>query len=68
LKKPIATIITEAGVNHSGSINTSKKMIDTAAETGADLVNNSLYFCICRQVQWLKIVMKKVHILEAQPD
>jgi len=38
LKKPITTIIAEAGVNHNGSIDTAKKMIDAATEAGADLV------------------------------
>jgi N,N'-diacetyllegionaminate synthase len=32
------TIIAEAGVNHNGSISTAKKMIDAAADAGADLV------------------------------
>ena len=32
------TIIAEAGVNHNGSIDTAKKMIDAAAEAGADFV------------------------------
>ncbi len=32
------TIIAEAGVNHNGSINTAKKMIDVAVDAGADLV------------------------------
>jgi N,N'-diacetyllegionaminate synthase len=31
-------IIAEAGVNHNGSISTAKKMIDVAAEAGADYV------------------------------
>ena len=31
-------IIAEAGVNHNGSINRAKKMIDVAAEAGADFV------------------------------
>ncbi len=31
-------IIAEAGVNHNGSIDTAKKMINAAAEAGADLV------------------------------
>ena len=33
-----AIIIAEAGVNHNGSIDTAKKMIDVASTTGADLV------------------------------
>ena len=32
------TIIAEAGVNHNGSIDTAKKMIDAAAEAGTDFV------------------------------
>ncbi len=32
------TIIAEAGVNHNGSINTAKKMIDVAVDAGVDLV------------------------------
>ena len=35
---PITTIIAEAGVNHNGSIEIAKKMIDVAAFAGADLV------------------------------
>ena len=31
-------IIAEAGVNHNGSINTAKKLIDVAADAGADFV------------------------------
>ena len=31
-------IIAEAGVNHNGSIKTARKMIDIAAEAGADYV------------------------------
>ena len=35
---PATTIIAEAGVNHNGSIEIAKKMIDVAAFAGADLV------------------------------
>ena len=35
---PVTTIIAEAGVNHNGSIEMAKKMIDVAAAAGADLV------------------------------
>ena len=38
LKERKTLIIAEAGVNHNGSIDTAKKMIDVAAEAGADLV------------------------------
>jgi len=38
LSKPHTTIIAEAGVNHNGSIDIAKKMIDAAAEARADLV------------------------------
>jgi|TARA_Y100000031_G_scaffold77269_1_gene84915 N,N'-diacetyllegionaminate synthase len=38
LKRLSTAIIAEAGVNHNGSIATAKKMIDAAAEAGADLV------------------------------
>ena len=31
-------IIAEAGVNHNGSLETAKKLIDVAAKSGADLV------------------------------
>lgn len=31
-------IIAEAGVNHNGDINNAKKLIDLAAEAGADAV------------------------------
>ena len=31
-------IIAEAGVNHNGDINMAKKLIDVAADAGADLV------------------------------
>jgi len=37
MKKPIL-IIAEAGVNHNGSISLAKKLIDAAADAGADLV------------------------------
>lgn len=36
--KQSTIIIAEAGVNHNGSIDTAKKMIDVAAEAGADYV------------------------------
>ena len=38
MKRSPVTIIAEAGVNHNGSIDTAKKMIDAAKESGADLV------------------------------
>ena len=38
MKRPSVTIIAEAGVNHNGSIDAAKKMIDVAMETGADLI------------------------------
>jgi N,N'-diacetyllegionaminate synthase len=38
LKKPITIIIAEAGVNHNGSIDSAKKLIEAAVEAGADLV------------------------------
>ena len=38
MNKLSTTIIAEAGVNHNGSIITAKKMIDIAAESGADIV------------------------------
>ena len=36
--KPHTTIIAEAGVNHNGSLDTAKKLIDAAAAAKADLV------------------------------
>jgi len=38
LNSPYTTIIAEAGVNHNGSIAKAKKLIDVAADAGADLV------------------------------
>jgi len=38
LKTSSTLIIAEAGVNHNGSINTAKKLIDVAADAGADIV------------------------------
>ncbi len=38
MKKPITTIIAEAGVNHNGSIATAKKLIDVATDSEVDLV------------------------------
>ena len=38
MKKPKTTIIAEAGVNHNGSMEMAKKMIDVAVEAGADIV------------------------------
>ena len=38
MKKPSTLIIAEAGVNHNGNINTAKKLIDVAADAGADFV------------------------------
>ena len=38
MKKLNTTIIAEAGVKHNGSIDTAKRMIDVAAEAGADIV------------------------------
>ena len=31
-------IIAEAGVNHNGSLNTAKKLVDVASKAGADMV------------------------------
>jgi len=42
-------IIAEAGINHNGSLNIAKKLVDVAAEVGADVIKfqkrdlNSLY-------------------------
>ena len=38
MKNPHTLIIAEAGVNHNGSIKAARKMIDIAAEAGADYV------------------------------
>jgi N,N'-diacetyllegionaminate synthase len=38
MKKSIITIIAEAGVNHNGSVETAKEMIDVATDAGADFV------------------------------
>ena len=38
MNNPYTTIIAEAGVNHNGSIARAKKLIDVAADAGADLV------------------------------
>ena len=38
MKTPHSIIIAEAGVNHNGSMETAKKLIDVAAEAGADYV------------------------------
>lgn len=38
MNKPVTTIIAEAGVNHNGSIQTAKKMINAAVEAGTDFV------------------------------
>ena len=37
-------IIAEAGVNHNGSIELAKKLIDKAAEAGVDIVLGPRYF------------------------
>ena len=37
MKKPII-IIAEAGVNHNGDLSLAKKLIDAAADAGADLI------------------------------
>ena len=38
MKVPHTIIIAEAGVNHNGSIDSAKKLIDIASEAGADYV------------------------------
>jgi N,N'-diacetyllegionaminate synthase len=38
VNRPSTIIIAEAGVNHNGSIDTAKKMIEVTAEAGADFV------------------------------
>ncbi len=38
MKIPSTTIIAEAGVNHNGSIDIAKKLIDVASKSGADFV------------------------------
>ena len=38
MSKPNTTIIAEAGVNHNGSVDTAKKLIEAASEAGSDLI------------------------------
>jgi len=38
LSKPNTTIIAEAGVNHNGSVDIAKKLIEAASEAGSDLI------------------------------
>ena len=37
-------IIAEAGVNHNGDIATAKKLVDSAKDAGADIVNHFLSY------------------------
>ncbi len=36
-------IIAEAGVNHNGSLETAKKLVDAACESGADIVDGKTW-------------------------
>ena len=38
MSKPNTTIIAEAGVNHNGSVDIAKKLIEAASEAGSDLI------------------------------
>mgnify|MGYP001432038216 CR=1 FL=1 len=38
MKSETTLIIAEAGVNHNGSLETAKKLVDIATEAGADMV------------------------------
>lgn len=53
-------IIAEAGVNHNGSLETAKKMVDAAAEAGADYIKfqtfhaHSLVTALCEAAEYQK--------------
>ena len=39
-------IIAEAGVNHNGDINLAQKLVDVAAEAGADYIKFQTFRCL----------------------
>ena len=64
-------IIAEAGVNHNGDINNAKKLIDLAAEAGADAVKFQTFKAekiVCRNTVKAEYQRKTTSILESQYD
>lgn len=64
-------IIAEAGVNHNGSMETAKKLIDAAAESGADAVKFQTFRAenlVCRSAKKAEYQLETTDSAETQYD
>ena len=64
-------IIAEAGVNHNGSIETAKRLIDVAAEAGVDAVKFQTFRSeklVCKEAKKAEYQMETTDTEESQLD
>ena len=64
-------IIAEAGVNHNGDIDIAKKLVDVAAESGADIVKFQTFKsenCVSRNAQKAEYQLQTTNKQESQLD
>lgn len=64
-------IIAEAGVNHNGNIDIAKKLVDVAAESGADIVKFQTFKsenCVSKNAQKAEYQLQTTNTQESQLD